>query len=193
MNKTFLQKLFFLILFGIAFGLLEAIVVFYIRTINGHLEVKQHVLDSYTVLLNLKFIAFVVFKHPALINARITMIETFREFSTIVMLIALAVIAGQTLKQRIGAFLIAFAFWDIFYYVFLHFIVGWPNGLFDIDIYFIIPVPWIGPVITPVVISICMIIIGIRLFLFPTKNDTVTVETQRVDKKSKKKEVTKKP
>ena len=171
MDKSSLQKLFFLILFGIAFGLLEAIVVFYIRTINGHMEVKQHVLDPYTVLLNLKFIAFVVFKHPALINARITMVETFREFSTIVMLVALAFVAGETIKQRIGAFLIAFAFWDIFYYVFLHFIVGWPSGLFDIDIYFIIPVPWIGPVITPVVISLCMIIIGIKLYVSTPLND----------------------
>ena len=172
------KKLLALIFFGIAFGLLEAIVVFYIRTIAGQATEKHIVLTQYTTLLDLKFIAFIVFKHPIFVNNKIDTIEMFREFSTIVMLIAIAYIAGQTVKQRIGAFLIAFALWDIFYYVFLYFIVGWPTSLFDLDIYFLIPVPWIGPVITPIIISLLILISGIKLYLSQAKNEKNKVVTE---------------
>lgn len=165
-----IKKLAALCIFGIFFGLLEAIVVFYLQTIVGHSFSRQLPSNDYSVLLNLKVIAFIMTKQPLLKNASITSAETWREFSTIVMLLTLAYLAGKTVKQRIGAFLIAFAFWDIFYYIFLHFLIGWPTSLFNIDVYFLIPVPWIGPVITPVVISAVLIICGIKLFLSKEKN-----------------------
>jgi len=126
--------------------------------------------DEYSVRLNLRFIAFITTKQPLLKNASIISAEMWREFSTIIMLLTLAYVAGKTVKQRIGAFLIAFGFWDIFYYIFLHFLIGWPTSLLNIDVYFLLPVPWIGPVITPIVISIILIIWGITLFLSMEKN-----------------------
>jgi hypothetical protein len=54
-------------------------------------------------------------------------------------------------------FLYAFAIWDIFYYVFLYVLLGWPESLFTWDILFLIPVPWVGPVICPCLVSLAMI------------------------------------
>src|SRR5579862_4003129 len=107
-----MKKLIALSIFGIAFGLLEAIVVYYLHQIIGYFGTQQLPLNNYSVLLNLKVIAFIVTKQPLLKNSSVTSIEMLREFSTIVMLICLAYIAGRTIKQRIGAFLIAFSFWD---------------------------------------------------------------------------------
>jgi hypothetical protein len=50
--------------------------------------------------------------------------------------------------------------WDIFYYVFLKAICGWPKSLFDWDILFLLPLPWWGPVLAPVCIALLMILWG---------------------------------
>jgi hypothetical protein len=54
----------------------------------------------------------------------------------------------------------AFGIWDIFYYIFLVPMCGWPRSLLDWDILFLIPLPWWGPVISPVLIAALMIIGG---------------------------------
>ena len=159
------KKLIALFFFGIAFGLLEAIVVFYLQTIIGHRVTELTQPTQYTVLLNLKFIAFILPRNPMLKNTHITSVEMFRELATIIMLVSLGYVAGNTIKQRIGAFLITFALWDIFYYVFLYVLIGWPTNLLNIDVYFLIPVPWIGPVLTPVSISLIMLFYGVKLYV----------------------------
>jgi len=50
--------------------------------------------------------------------------------------------------------------WDIFYYVFLKIITHWPKHLLDWDVLFLLPLPWWGPVIAPVLIAGLMIIWG---------------------------------
>jgi bacteriorhodopsin len=55
---------------------------------------------------------------------------------------------------------VAFGVWDIFYYVWLKVMLDWPASLNDWDILFLIPLPWIGPVIAPVLISLLMIACG---------------------------------
>lgn len=92
-------------------------------------------------------------------------LEFWREAGTIVMLLAVGVLAGRNLAQRLSWFLFGFAIWDIFYYVWLKVFLGWPSSLFTWDILFLIPVPWVGPVITPVLVSILMIVLaGVILF-----------------------------
>ena len=51
----------------------------------------------------------------------------------------------------------AFAFWDIFYYVWLYALLRWPSGPTTIDVLFLIPRPWIAPVFVPVVASLLVI------------------------------------
>ncbi len=91
---------------------------------------------------------------------RMITIELIRELATFVMLATVAFLAGRKRWERFGWFVIAFGIWDIFYYVWLKATLGWPQSLFDWDILFLVPLPWIGPVIAPVLISICMIVIG---------------------------------
>ncbi|HUC95606.1 MAG TPA: hypothetical protein VMR76_01435 [Candidatus Saccharimonadia bacterium] len=162
-NKLNSTNLLFLVIFGVAFGFVEAAVVYYLRDlINFH---TNYAISNYKVLLNLGFITFISPIHSLLINSHVTSIELARETATIVMLISVACIAGKNKRQRIGAFLVGFACWDIMYYVFLKVLDGWPSSLMTKDIYFLIPVTWVGPVITPLVISTIMLIVGTRLYL----------------------------
>ncbi len=86
--------------------------------------------------------------------------ELPREFATLVMLFAVGFLAGRTWKARIGYAAIAFGVWDIFYYVFLKIICGWPHSLLDWDILFLLPMPWWGPVLAPGLIALLMILWG---------------------------------
>jgi hypothetical protein len=151
-----------LTLFSVAFAYVESAVVYYLQKISSQIP-KTNV--NYKIILNLKAIVFVVTKNPILGNSAINHVEIIREFSTILMLIGVSFLSGRTLKERLGAFLIAFSLWDIFYYVFLKILTGWPKSLLDIDVFFLIPIPWIGPVVTPLVISVILLILGLTLFL----------------------------
>ncbi len=82
--------------------------------------------------------------------------ELLREAATLVMLYCVGLLAGSTRSQRFVYFLYSFAIWDIFYYVFLRLLIHWPESLFTWDILFLIPIPWYGPVIAPVIISLTM-------------------------------------
>jgi hypothetical protein len=165
LNGKKLPDLGALVVFGTAFGFVEAAVVYYLRYL-----MKFHVNfipTNYKVLLNLGFVTFVSPQHPVLINSRLNAIEITREAATIIMLAAIAFVASKSLKQRFGAFLVCFACWDITYYIFLKILDDWPSSLMTRDVFFLIPVTWIGPVVTPLVISVVMLIAGSRLFLRP--------------------------
>ena len=92
-----------------------------------------------------------------------TFIEIGREFATLVMLAFLALLAGSSWQKKIGYFLLSFGVWDIFYYIWLYIFIQWPASLLEWDILFLIPLPWWGPVIAPILISILLILIGILL------------------------------
>jgi hypothetical protein len=153
----------FVALAGAAFGYVEAAVVYYLRNLmNYH---KDYPLTHYKVLLNLGFITFISPRRSLLISSHITHVEEVREFSTIVLLIAVAYLAGKNPRQRLAAFLVSFACWDIMYYVFLKVIDNWPSSFMTKDVFFLIPVTWIGPVVTPLVISTAMLLFGARLYV----------------------------
>ena len=87
-------------------------------------------------------------------------VELWREAATLVMIATLGMLAGRTWRCRVGYAAIAFGAWDIFYYVFLRVISGWPRTLLDWDILFLLPLPWWGPVLAPVSIALVMILWG---------------------------------
>ena len=89
------------------------------------------------------------------------LVETCREFATVIMLAAVAFLTGRSRRERWACFLLAFSVWDIFYYVFLKLVINWPTTLFDWDILFLIPWPWIAPVFAPVAMSVVMIFCAI--------------------------------
>jgi hypothetical protein len=93
--------------------------------------------------------------YPALGN-----VELWREAATLVMLATVGLLAGRTWPRRAGYAAIAFGAWDVFYYVFLRLMTGWPRTLLDWDILFLLPLPWWGPVLAPVSIALVMILWG---------------------------------
>lgn len=124
-------------LFAIAMAAVEAACVLYIRRLVDRIEPYQ--------------------PHPLPIDNLLGAVELWREAATLVMLATLGTLAGCTWRQRAAYACLAFGVWDIFYYVFLVPMTGWPHTLFDWDILFLIPLPWWGPVLAPVTIALLMI------------------------------------
>jgi len=95
--------------------------------------------------------------------------EFFREAATMVMLASIGILAGKNSAQRFAWFLFSFGVWDIFYYVFLKLLLNWPESLLTWDILFLIPIPWVGPVVTPVIVALTMITLALLLMYFSRK------------------------
>jgi hypothetical protein len=123
--------------FAIAMGFLETSVVVYLRALMYP--------DGFDFPL-------APFQKPLAIT------EIIREAATIIMLVGAGVIAGKTFILRFAYFIYAFAVWDIFYYVFLKLLLDWPQSFYTWDILFLIPVAWVGPVLSPVIVSFTMIL-----------------------------------
>jgi hypothetical protein len=99
----------------------------------------------------------------------IGIIEFFREFATLVMILTVALLTGKTKNEKFAAFIFIFAVWDIFYYIFLYVTLGWPSSLFTWDILFLIPTTWVGPVLAPVINSVMMIVLAGGILYAETK------------------------
>lgn len=136
--------------FAVAMGHLEAVVVVYIRHILGMVPTPDN-LDSG------------IFRQ---VPHWVITTEQGREVATIIMLVALAYLAGRTVLQRIATFLYAFAIWDIVYYAALKGMLNWPASLQTLDLLFLIPKPWYAPVWLPISISAVMITVALTLFAY---------------------------
>lgn len=97
------------------------------------------------------------------IPAAMLVIEMGREIATLIMLLGVAVLAGKDRWDRLLAFCVAFGIWDVCYYVWLWVFLRWPPSLLTWDILFLIPVPWIGPVLAPAVVSVVLVVGGVLL------------------------------
>ena len=84
-------------------------------------------------------------------------IEVGRELATLIMLLAVGWAVGKSLQSRVSYTFFIFGVWDIFYYIWLRLFIGWPNSLFSPDILFLIPLPWWGPIIAPMLIAFLMV------------------------------------
>jgi len=103
--------------------------------------------------------------------------ELLREFSTLVMLLAVSLIAARKFILRFAFFIYAFALWDIFYYVFLYLLIRWPSSLLEWDILFLIPVAWTGPVIAPIINSLTMILLALFIIRGETSTGNARITT----------------
>lgn len=91
-------------------------------------------------------------------------IEIGREAASIFMLLAVANLTGRIFIDKFAVFCFCFGVWDITYYLFLLLFEGWPPHPGTIDLLFLIPAPWIGPVWAPVMVSIALIWASIRIW-----------------------------
>lgn len=87
-------------------------------------------------------------------------VEVTREVGTVIVMFTVAFLAHRLWWGRFAWFMIIFGVWDIFYYVWLVVFEGWPPSLFTPDLLFLIPAPWAGPVLSPVLVSIGLITSG---------------------------------
>ena len=127
-------------LFAVAMGYLESAVVVYIRAL--------YYPEGFAFPMKV-------------ISNSIMVTEFWREAATIVMLLGVGILAGKSAITRFAYFLLAFAVWDIFYYVFLWVLIGWPLSPMTWDVLFFIPTTWVGPVLAPVVNSLTMIALAL--------------------------------
>jgi len=134
------KKLCWVGLFAVAMAYIESAVDVYIRRIYGISDLLLDIPPFDPVLAP---------------------IEIGRELATLVMLLAVGWAVGKSLQSQISFTFISFGVWDIFYYIWLRLFIGWPNSLFSPDILFLIPLPWWGPVIAPVLIACLMVSGGI--------------------------------
>jgi len=159
--QRFWFRFFLVICFVIAMAFLEATVVVYLREMYA-----LHYIIPENAELALKLPYFSLIKNPLTVvpSLKILIIELFREAATMVMLLGFAFLVGRKWRERLAVFLVSFALWDIFYYVFLNLLIGWPPSLATMDILFLIPLPWLAPVWLPVTISLGMIVTAFFLF-----------------------------
>jgi len=158
MKKETVKSIIWVIMFSIAMGFMETAVVVYLR----ELYYPNGFVFPLTIIPN-----------------KIAVTEFWREFATIIMLVGIGYVAGKTKLLRFAYFMIAFAIWDIFYYVFLYVLLGWPQSLFTWDILFLIPFPWVGPVLAPCIVAVQMFLFGLLIIYFQEKYQKERVNTSQ--------------
>jgi hypothetical protein len=134
-------------LYAAAMAFVEAMVVFYLR--------RLFALQYSAVFTAGRF----SFPHAYLRH------EQLREAATIVMLLAVAYLAGRGPWQKAAYFLFAFGIWDIGYYVALKVMLDWPTSLATRDLLFLSPSSWWAPVWEPLLASAVFILVGCAVLL----------------------------
>ena len=82
-------------------------------------------------------------------------------------------IAGRRWQDRVGYAIFSFGLWDVLYYAWLVIFIGWPKTLLDWDLLFLIPLPWWGPVVSPLLIALMMVIGGGAAVLKAERGETL--------------------
>lgn len=156
-NTQIYKQLALITLFSVAMGMLESSVVIYLRELYypGGFQFPIRI-TSYTIAVT----------------------ELMRELATLIMLLTIGMVAGKTKQERFAWFIYCFAIWDIFYYVFLYLIIGWPISLMDWDILFLLPMIWTGPVWAPLLLSMLMIVLATCILYFSTLNKDTHLKLQ---------------
>ena len=142
MSKKEWNKIIWVAIFSIAMAYLETSVVIYLRYL--------YYPDGFSFPIKV-------------MDTQVAIFELWREAATIVMLISIGALSGKSKLEKFAYFLISFALWDIFYYVFLYITLGWPSSLLTWDLLFLIPIPWIGPVVGPIIVSLFLILFGLTI------------------------------
>ncbi len=129
-------------MYAVAMAYVESAAVLYLRTIYGGIDPVGPRHPPFSPLPDFVWI------------------EIGREAATMVMLATVGYLAASSAAGRIGAFAVAMGIWDIFYYVFLWLFAGWPGSPLDPDVLFLIPLPWWGPVMSPVLVAMVIVLAG---------------------------------
>lgn len=142
-----LKRLTIAVLFSITFAYIESAVVVYLRAIFYP--------DGFTFPLEM-------FDLTAL-GRRLTVTEIGREAATVVLIVTAAWFFGTGRQERAAYFLLIFAIWDLFYYVWLKVLLDWPASIMDWDVLFLIPYVWASAVLYPVLVAAAMFVFALAI------------------------------
>ncbi len=146
-TSQMLKRLLVAVVFSVAFGYIESAVVVYLRAIF-HPNGFTFPMDVFALTAQ---------------GRQLLLTEIGREAATLALILAAAWLFGKSRQEHAAYFMLIFAVWDIFYYVFLKLLLNWPATLMDWDILFLIPVVWASPVLYPVLVSLMMFVFAVAI------------------------------
>ena len=156
-------RIFWWAVYALAFGLTEAVLVVYVRKFLGispgddyaNWFVKQGIpLSSATFT-------------EAFASRGLLRMEQAREVATLVLLWGAAWAGGGTTRKKWAVFWGTFALWDMSYYGYLFWLIGFPRSLMATDVYFLVPITWYGPVWFPLCV-VMPALLGLSAWLWRT-------------------------
>lgn len=153
--------------FAAAFGLVEAVVVLYLRAAVGLLPGYQGTLSD---VMRRSGEFYQQSQAITQFPQSLLTLEVLREAATILMLLSVAFLTAAKKSSRAAVFLWTFAIWDVTYYAVLWATVRWPLSLRDPDVLFLIPRPWISPVWFPLLVSALAILAVLFARVTPPKS-----------------------
>jgi len=149
------RQFLFATIFALAFGFVEATVAVYLGAAAGLVPGYWGTLSDVQRLARAtQPETFSISQFPQ----SLLTVEVLREAATVVMLVSVALLAASKAHERCAIFLWTFALWDVSYYAGLWTTIRWPTSLNDLDVLFLIPVPWVAQVWFPLVVSILTLV-----------------------------------
>jgi len=154
-----LKTIFWLTVFAVSMGFFESAIVIYLREIIYP--------DGFAFPLQ-----------P--IDRVLATTEIVREAFSLIMLLSVSILTGKSTITKFAYFLFSFAVWDIFYYIFLKMLINWPESLMTMDILFLLPVTWVGPVLAPLILSFLMILFALLILYSSARNEQVHLKAHEL-------------
>jgi hypothetical protein len=134
------RKIIWLTLYAIAMAQVEASLVIHLRTIYSADPLQIFPLSLFTW--------------------RDLLMELVRETATLVMILMVALLSARGFTRVFAAFVFVFGLWDLFYYLWLKIMMGWPVSWMEWDVLFLLPWVWLGPWLTPALIALLFVVWG---------------------------------
>jgi len=156
-----------LLLFGVSFGYVEAAVVIYLRALYEPLRQRLTPGRARGDLFPLVDRGRLRAEAPE--AARLLSVEVIREAATILMLAVVAMLVAVERSRWLPSFAVAFGVWDVSFYLFLKLWIDWPASLLTWDLLFLLPVPWVAPVLAPVIVSMTIVGCGLAALYRPVE------------------------
>ena len=157
--KTTIKVFCIVFVFSMAFAYIESAVVVYLRAIFYP--------DGFDFPITMFDLS------P--LGKRLLVVEIGREAATLVLIFTGSWLFGKNRRQRFAYFMVIFAVWDIFYYIWLKVLLDWPVSIMEWDILFLIPMTWASAVLYPVLISITLLVFAAVILYRDAHGSTIKV------------------
>ena len=135
--------------FAVTMGFFEAAVVVYLNRLQslGELSVPP---------------GFPTSVSPGSPTGLLILTEVLREAASLLMIASVACLTARGAVARLAQAAVIFGIWDICYYLFLRLLIQFPETLLSWDVLFLIPRPWVGPVLAPLLVSAALVAGGLH-------------------------------